>query len=1025
MASIFTFDPDPPRVSSPWAIPNTSTSRISAGAETPLPPPGRTPRFCAQSPQPSLLADCGITKLEAEPQEGGTEYKLHLLLRPRRSFTSSSTGTHVVGSQHSKPLSNSLSPEALLVPSVSEGYSASTTPSNQSRQHRLEQLTTQLLWRLQQSSPYHSFSTSNVVLPALTGSYPPSGATPRLGRLLPGIEESRGAYYEIGVSDDGTLVGLTQDEMDESLGTLRIMATSLGCCVEVLRMIMVGECEWIEELPDPGDGPKSASSQGRSGESPSATSTEQKSTSIQVKRTEKLWVAEAIVKPDFKTTVQDTCAPERSAATSTRDTVVKPPLEVGSGVLLSQEGAWSPTGQLRVSLTGATTSGKSSLLGTLTTGTLDNGRGKSRLSLLKHRHELASGVTSSVAQELIGYRAAAPQDRSVSSARADIEVVNYASGNVSSWTDIHASSVNGRLVLLSDCAGHPRYRRTTVRGLVGWAPHWVALCVAADESGGSIGENIALPSVRDAPGIAGVGLDLMEAHLELCLQLSLPLVVVVTKLDLASKTGLKNTLAKVLSALKAAGRRPIILPAGGSQTNGDVDTNLVSIEDASEVEKALTAIRSDQSGGIVPIVLTSAVKGIGIGKVHALLHGLPAPEYSVRITPQGLIGKVQHQPSKLFHIEEIFAFPKAQIPTANERTETEDTSLVLSGHLRYGQISLGEELTLGPFETRSSSEGSYPLDSQRMAGAGRSPVCDTSGNNASDPGRGTRPSAADPTKPLAHRRLDSAELETEWVSVRVVSIRNLRLPVRHLLAGQTGTIGVVFSLPAEGPSLGRCTPRFAENSGVNQRGLTVGRVSISPRAEIDKAAPTPEDRAIRIPPGEGNGRYRAGLLSSSPRIPSSVSNLKIRKGMVLLGFGPEIENTKEAPVSYGGFVAHFSEVEPVSVTVGALVVVYIASVRASARVVHLSRPLPHSALDAETGDVFGFDHDTGGEATADRSSVTEVLFHFTSSREWVELGREVLVMPGGGPGLYGSSERGEKGVGGLEGFVGEIVEVME
>jgi len=27
----------------------------------------------------------------------------------------------------------------------------------------------------------------------------------------------------------------------------------------------------------------------------------------------------------------------------------------------------------------------------------------------------------------------------------------------------------------------PRYRRTTVRGLIGWAPHWTFLCIAADD----------------------------------------------------------------------------------------------------------------------------------------------------------------------------------------------------------------------------------------------------------------------------------------------------------------------------------------------------------------------------------------------------------------------------------------------------------------------------------------------------------------------------------------------------------------
>jgi hypothetical protein len=48
-----------------------------------------------------------------------------------------------------------------------------------------------------------------------------------------------------------------------------------------------------------------------------------------------------------------------------------------------------------------------------------------------------------------------------------------------------------------------------------------------------------------------------------------------------------------------------------------------------------------------------------------------------------------------------------------------------------------------------------------------------------------------------------------------------------------------------------------------------------------------------------------------------------------------------------------------------------------------------------------------------------------TNREWIELGETILVMPGGGHGLYYGSERGEKGVAGLEGFVGRITEVVD
>jgi len=58
---------------------------------------------------------------------------------------------------------------------------------------------------------------------------------------------------------------------------------------------------------------------------------------------------------------------------------------------------------LKIAVVGGAESGKSTLLGVLTRGGLDNGRGKSRLSLFTHRHEIATGRTSSVCQEIMGF----------------------------------------------------------------------------------------------------------------------------------------------------------------------------------------------------------------------------------------------------------------------------------------------------------------------------------------------------------------------------------------------------------------------------------------------------------------------------------------------------------------------------------------------------------------------------------------------------------------------------------------------
>ena len=47
--------------------------------------------------------------------------------------------------------------------------------------------------------------------------------------------------------------------------------------------------------------------------------------------------------------------------------------------------------------------GKSTLLGVLTQGELDNGRGRARLNMFRHLHEIQTGRTSSVSHEILGW----------------------------------------------------------------------------------------------------------------------------------------------------------------------------------------------------------------------------------------------------------------------------------------------------------------------------------------------------------------------------------------------------------------------------------------------------------------------------------------------------------------------------------------------------------------------------------------------------------------------------------------------
>ena len=59
--------------------------------------------------------------------------------------------------------------------------------------------------------------------------------------------------------------------------------------------------------------------------------------------------------------------------------------------------------EVRVAVVGNVDAGKSTTLGVLTRGSLDDGRGKARVALFRHPHEIETGRTSSVGGEILGF----------------------------------------------------------------------------------------------------------------------------------------------------------------------------------------------------------------------------------------------------------------------------------------------------------------------------------------------------------------------------------------------------------------------------------------------------------------------------------------------------------------------------------------------------------------------------------------------------------------------------------------------
>eukprot|EP00039_Didymoeca_costata_P015664 m.270598 g.270598 ORF g.270598 m.270598 type:complete len:631 (-) comp16265_c1_seq10:1597-3489(-) len=291
------------------------------------------------------------------------------------------------------------------------------------------------------------------------------------------------ATYEIGVSDDGTLSGLSSQDLEASLATLSRMAAANDAYTKVDKSLQTGDGKVVAE--------------------------------VSVQR-----AATAMHCPD-----------------------------------------------IRVALLGDYGAGKSTLLGVLAQGDLDDGHGKARLHSFRHEHEVRSGRTSSISLETV-----------LLDKEGQI-ITNVKFGQITK--DKESMKATKSLTFI-DLAGSEKYQKTTYAGLMGRNPDFVGFIVSATS------------------GLVGTAM----YQLETSLLMKIPLFVVVTKIDICSKSNLAKTLQQIISGFKTR-KEP-------------VSTVLVQTE-----EEAVNLAKLVKTRDKIPIFLVSSVSGKNIEQLQKFLNALP------------------------------------------------------------------------------------------------------------------------------------------------------------------------------------------------------------------------------------------------------------------------------------------------------------------------------------------------------------------------------------------------------------------
>ena len=290
--------------------------------------------------------------------------------------------------------------------------------------------------------------------------------------------------------------------------------------------------------------------------------------------------------------------------------------------------------ELIVTVCGPVDAGKSSLIGVLTKGDLDNGRGDARSKVLKHNHEQSSGRTSSITLNPIKYKT---RDHKISlnttKSRKNQNPIKLKDFD---FDGNHICNDQDKIVSLVDLAGHEKYLKTTIFGVTGLFPDRGILVIGANT------------------GIT----KLTREHLGILLYLKIPIIITITKIDLAPERIYKDLCSKLKRLLTRTFFGKIVYFISGSENN-NTETNLY-------IDKMIN------NPEIIPVISISNKVGTNIDNLHKILYHSPKRDK----------WNEHRKKHTMIYIDTTFYVP--------------GIGLIVSGTLRDGIVKVKDKMFIGP-----------------------------------------------------------------------------------------------------------------------------------------------------------------------------------------------------------------------------------------------------------------------------------------------------------------------------------------